>query len=124
MTLALTISGCSWFSKPDPIEVSAEPVDKPELTLPDADEINLRDVEWRLITQDNVEDQIVEIQESGRPVVFFALTDEGYENLSLNISDIRALVQQQKAIIAAYRQYYTESQEALEGAVKPENLDK
>ena len=124
MTIALAISGCSWLNKPDPIEISAEPVDKPELTLPNADEVNLRDVEWRLVTEDNFDSQIEEIRESGRPVVFFALTDKGYENLSLNISDIRALVQQQEAIIAAYKNYYTESQKALDGAVKSDSLNK
>ena len=80
--------------------------------------IRLREVEWTLITPDNVEDVLEQAEGSGRPVVFFALTDKGYENLGLNISDIRALIQQQKTIISAYENYYKESQEALDGAVK------
>jgi len=117
LTLALLISGCSSL-QPRQIEVSTVPVEKPELELPDTDEIRLREVEWTLITPDNVEDVLEQAEGSGRPVVFFALTDKGYENLGLNISDIRALIQQQKTIISAYENYYKESQEALDGAVK------
>jgi len=122
LILATLISGCSLISsQPDPIEISTKPVQKPELELPRADELRLRDVEWTLITPDNAEEVFAEAEESGRPIVFFGLTDKGYENLGLNISDIRAFIQQQKTIIAAYENYYKESQEALDGAVKTEN---
>ena len=121
LSLTLLISGCSSL-QPRQIEVSTVPVQKPQLELPSTDEIRLRDVEWTLITPDNAEEVLEEAEESGRPVVFFALTDKGYENLGLNISDIRALIQQQQTIITAYENYYTESQEALDGAVKtPDN---
>jgi len=121
LSLTLLISGCSSL-QPRQIEVSTVPVQKPQLELPSTDEIRLRDVEWTLITPDNAEEVLEEAEESGRPVVFFALTDKGYENLGLNISDIRALIQQQQTIITAYENYYQESQEALDGAVKtPDN---
>ena len=113
--LILTIlSGCS--SMPQKIEVSAKPVDKPELVLPNADGIRMKDVEWVLITPENFEEKVAEIQATGRPVVFFALTDEGYENISMNFSSIRAYIQQQQAIIAAYENYYKSANEALDAA--------
>lgn len=123
MSLAVLISGCSFLTpQPREVQVSTVPVEKPALELPQADELRLRDIEWTLITPDNAEEVFAEAEESGRPVVFFGLTDKGYENLGLNISDIRALVQQQQTIIAAYENYYKESQEALDGAVKtPDN---
>lgn len=118
ITIAIIISGCSFSPRPQPIEVSTVPVEKPSLELPRADELRLRSVDWTLITPDNVEHVIEQAEQSGRPVVFFALTDDGYERLSLNISDLRAFIQQQQAIIAAYENYYKESQEALDGAVQ------
>lgn len=119
LTIALLVSGCSLLTpQPKPVEISTQPVEKPELELPQADELRLRDVDWTLLTPENVEEVFAEAEESGRPIVFFALTDKGYENLGLNISDIRALIQQQQTIIAAYENYYKESQEALDGAVK------
>jgi PBP1b-binding outer membrane lipoprotein LpoB len=119
LTLALLVSGCSLLaSQPESVEISTKPVEKPELELPAADELRLRNLEWTLITPENVDQIIEQAEASGRPLVFFALTDEGYENLSLNIADIRAFIQQQDSIIAAYENYYEESQKSLEGAVK------
>lgn len=108
------LSGCS--SMPQKIEVSAKPVDKPELVLPNADGIRMKNVEWVLITPENFEEKVAEIEATGRPVVFFALTDEGYENISMNFSSIRAYIQQQQAIIAAYENYYKSANEALDAA--------
>ena len=76
----------------------------------------MKDVEWILITPENFEEKVAELSKDGRPVVFFALTDKGYENLSLNFSDIRAFIQQQRAIIAAYENYYKNANEALDSA--------
>lgn len=119
LSLAVLVSGCSLLaSQPEPVEISTTPVEKPELELPEADELRLRNLEWTLITPENVDEIIKQAEASGRPLVFFALTDEGYENLSLNIADIRAFIQQQDSIIAAYENYYEESQKSLEGAVK------
>jgi len=123
LILAVLVSGCSLFTpQPREVQVSTVPVQKPELELPPTDEIRLRDVEWTLITPENAEEVFAEAEEAGRPIVFFGLTDEGYENLGLNISDIRSLIQQQQTIIVAYENYYKKSQEALDGAVKtPDN---
>jgi hypothetical protein len=113
MTIIL-VSGCS--SMPQRIEVSAKPVDKPQLILPDAQKLNLRDVEFVLITRENAEEVFAELERSRKDPVLIGLTDDGYETLSLNLSDVMALLQQQKAIIAAYKRYYQESEEALDKA--------
>jgi len=108
------MAGCS--STPQRIEISAKPIEKPQLILPKADAVNMRKIEWVLLTPDNFQEEVDKFKTSGRPVVFFALTDQGYENLGLNFSDIRALVQQQQAIILAYKNYYEASNKALDEA--------
>jgi hypothetical protein len=115
LSALLAISGCS-STMPQRIEVSAKPIDKPELVLPDADGLRMREVQWVLLTPENFEEKLKDFEESGRPIVFFALTDEGYENISLNFSAIRAYIQQQQAIIAAYENYYKNANEALDAA--------
>lgn len=115
--VALTLSGCSIFG-PKPVEISTTPVDKPILVLAKPDELNLRNVEWIIITEDNYKQVIEDARKANRAISFFALTAKGYENLGLNISDIRAYIEQQKAMIAAYEKYYQESQNALDNAVK------
>ena len=113
------LGGCSLLNSPKPqvIEVSSKPVEKPTLTLPSADELNIRKIEWFVLTPENFDAKVEEIGKDGRPVVFFALTDNGYENLGLNFSDLRAYVQQQQAIIAAYKSYYEKAEEAMDSAV-------
>ncbi len=110
----LTISACS--PAPREINISAKPVEKPELVLPKSDKLNTRDVEWTVITPENFQEVVSKLSAKGKPVVFFALTDEGYEALALNLSDLRAFIQQQQAIIVAYEGYYKDSNSALEAA--------
>jgi len=99
------------------LKISTTPVARPTLLLPQADEVVARPVEWIVITPDNFEEKMSELAASGEAVVVFGVTGTGYENLSLNLSDIRALVEQQQQIIIAYNRYYNQSIRALDGAV-------
>lgn len=72
--------------------------------LPPVDELNMRPVEWVIINEENLDKKLEELRVRG-PLAMFVLTGEGYENLGLNFSDIRALVQQQRATIVAYQNY-------------------
>lgn len=74
----------------------------------------MNEVKWVIITPENFDEVVRKAEEDGRPIAFFALTDEGYENLSMNFSSIRSLVQQQQAIIRAYEGYYLVSQERID----------
>jgi hypothetical protein len=74
----------------------------------------LRDVEFIIITPENQEEVFADLS---KDKALIALTAEGYEKLALNISDIRALIQQQKTIIAVYEKQWEES---LKESPKPE----
>jgi len=113
----LFLTSCA-STQPQRIEVSSKPVEIPKLVLPKADELNMRNATWTIITEQNFEQVVEDLRKKGKVIVFFALTEDGYENLALNLSDVRAFIQQQKAIIAAYEGYYQESTEALDKANK------
>ena len=115
IVLITSLTACS--SKPQQIEISAKPIDKPSLTLPPVDELNMRKVEWIVINEGNVDAVMEKLKSEGKAFALYALTGEGYGNLGLNFSDIRALVQQQQAIIAAYEGYYQAAEEAMDNAV-------
>ena len=115
LILFVALSGCV-SSQTRPIAVSASPVDRPELVLPNPDRIQTRPIDWVIITPDNAEDVFERIRASGRPVTFFALTEQGYEALALNLNDLRTFIQQLQTIIRAYENYYAQSTEALEEA--------
>jgi len=115
--MIISLAACSMRPQPQELEISTKPVDKPELTLPPVDELNLRPITWVVINKDNLEQVMTDFQSSGKAFAVYALTGEGYSNLGLNFSDIRAMVQQQQAIIAAYERYYKQAEQALEDAV-------
>jgi hypothetical protein len=110
----LVLAGCATPVKQ--IEISAKPIEKPSLTLPKVAKVKMRDVKWKIVNKDNINQVIADLEKSGDSVVFFTLTDKGYEALALNIADLRKLVQEQQAIIAAYDQYYQNSQKAIDSA--------
>jgi len=103
-------------SPPRRIEVSTTPIEKPALILPDATVLRLDEVEWIVITKDNVEEVFAELESSRKDAALVGLTPVGYEVLATNYSDIMAYIQQQNAIIAAYKNYYEESEQAIEEA--------
>ena len=108
------LAGCT--AKPRIIEISATPIEKPKLVLPPLDELRLKDLEWIVINEENAQEVWERIKKDKKDPVLIGLTDDGYEVLANNMSDIMKLLQQQKAIIAAYQNYYEESEKALEDA--------
>lgn len=121
--LVLLLAGCLGNNQPQieqPLVIDSnvvelpKPIQKPDLTLPPVDELNMREVKWVVINEDNVEAVIEQLKARDGAFAVYALTGEGYGNLGLNFSDIRALVQQQQAIIAAYENYYKQAEEAIE----------
>ena len=109
------LAACS--TTPQTIQVTSKPIDKPELVLPDVDQVNMRRIEWIVINEENMDEKLAQLTAGGAPLAIFVLTAQGYENLGLNFSDIRALVQQQQQIILAYDNYYKAANKALEEAV-------
>ena len=106
------ISACA--PKPKTIDISITPIDKPQLVLPSADTLNLRSVDWIVVTPDNVDAIMSKLESPGGKVAIFALTDSGYKNLSLNINDLRTYIAQLQSIIVAYEGYYTETNSAID----------
>ena len=113
--MIISLAACS--TKPQQIQVTSKPIEKPTLVLPPVDELNMRNVKWVVINEQNVDAVIQQLKTADGAFAVYALTGEGYGNLGLNFSDIRAMIQQQKAIIAAYEGYYQEAEQALDGAV-------
>lgn len=109
---ALGFLGLSACSAP-PTQAVYVPVDRPALVVPTATPIETREVSWIVVTDQNRDEVFNSLSD---PQVLFAVSPQDYERLSLNLNDIRAYVQQQQQIIAAYRRYYTRADEILAGA--------
>ena len=122
-TLALFgLSGCASFM-PEVTKYSTEPVERPLLVLPESEIINMKDVDYIVVTRENVEEVWAELEASGKSIVLFALTHEGYENLALNNADIIRYLSEQKAVIIAYKEYYEKADKAI-GDANEKNKNK
>ena len=106
--LAITsLSGCgTWFKQPDPIITKPVLVDRPKLEVPDPEPAKQLPFTWIVITKDNLEAKIKEIESKNQTVVLFALTPEGYQNLSISVAELRRFIQQQKSVIGVLKEYY------------------
>lgn len=122
-TLALFgLSGCASFM-PEVTKYSTEPVERPLLVLPESEIINMKDVDYIVVTRENVEEVWAELEASGKSIVLFALTHEGYENLALNNADIIRYLSEQRAVIIAYKEYYEKADKAI-GDANEKNKNK
>lgn len=74
-------------------------------------EIDLLNVNFFVITEENLEDKFKEIEKmlDGQFVVF-ALTPDGYEKMAENFQEVRRYVLQQKELIIYYREATTQSE--------------
>ena len=123
LLLVTILSGCSWLPKiefgkdvplppPEPQVVTV--VEKVPLRIyqpPLPGEIDLLDVNFFVITEENYEEKKKEIEKilDGNFVVF-ALLPDGYEKMAENFQEVRRYVRQQKELIIYYREATTESE--------------
>jgi len=99
----LSACGGSTSEPVAPIQVRTIETPRPAPVVPSVDQLQLRDVKWTIVTPNNVNEVFASL--SGEAVLF-AVTTDGYEALALNLSDVRAMVQQQQKIIAIYQNSY------------------
>lgn len=76
--------------------------------------LQLIDTRVHVVTQDNLEQFIEEYKQLHGEIAFVALSMKDYENLALNIADIRRFINQQTEIIVYYEKAVTEKDESVE----------
>lgn len=109
LTLCLiTISGCAWLQKPESVKpevkIITEQVPVTIYQPPYPRSVELEDIKWFVITQDNLAEKIAELKKiQGESIVVFAMTPQSYENMSYNLQELRRYIRQQNEIIQYYQ---------------------
>ena len=112
--LVLTMTGCSIFRKPEPEIITRTVTVAPNIPLkPTPRPINMTDVNWYVVTTDNIQEFEKRFENDNSDLVFFALSVPHYQNLSVNLADIRRYLEQQQAIILYYESQITESKNLI-----------
>ena len=108
--LALFLVGCAGTKvKPEPKVVIQKVIEKKlPLNIPNPEPLNLDHVEWIIVTEENINEVWAQIQADNEGVALFALRHGDYEQLALNIADIKKLSGEYVIILKQYKEYYEE----------------
>ena len=105
---SLFLSGCSRLIPEPEIKtvVKVERVQIPTVTRPKP--LQLNDTRVFVVTEENFDEFVKEFREIYGDVAFVALSMKDYENLAINIADLRRYINQQGEIIVYYEKAVTE----------------
>ena len=103
-SILILSTGCSLMPTTKPIEVvtvsEPAPLYHPPLPL----EVQLVDIQWRVLTPEIMDEYFAALEEgSAPPQAYYALTTQGYENLSMNTAEQKRYIKDVLAIIKYYR---------------------
>ena len=111
MVVLLFLTGCSTFREPEiKVVTQIEKTTVPLVARPKP--IKLVDTRVYVVTKDNYESFVKEFTEEHGELAYVVLSMKDYENLAINIADLRRYIEQQTEIIVYY-----------ENAVKPNPAD-
>jgi len=100
--LCLLLSSCSSWPKLTRLEVKTVEVDRiiPTQTRPQP--IDLHDITWFVVTDQNFKDFKARYTKQNGAFLFYAISVRDYETLALNMAEIKRYIDQQKQLIIYY----------------------
>lgn len=107
MLVVLLLTSCGMFQQEPqplpPVKIITEVI-KPELYPPPLPrELQIENVRWHVLTRDNIEEKMSEIEEMlGGSFVVFAVTPQAYENMAFNLQEIKRYIDQSQEIISYF----------------------
>ena len=121
LTLLTTISGCStlslpWGKKeppaPIPVEIRTVEVQIPITHPPMPRAISLRDPQWYVVSDKNIDTFLEDIRKRHEgQLVFTAMSVGDYELMAYNMQEIRRYINQLKEVVVYYRTINTNEEE-------------
>ena len=110
LLLVSSVSGCASFGlfgdRVKPLEIQTKAQERTRLNLADPAVLSAKVPQWVLITPGNAEQVFADLKARNVDLVLFALTDDGYESLSVTMEELRNHIANQRQIIIKYREYY------------------
>ena len=108
--LALFLVGCAGTKvQPESKVVIQKVIEKKlPLNIASPEPLNLDNVEWVIVTRENIDEVWAQIEGDNEGVALFALRHGDYEKLAMNIVEIRKLIGEYVIILKQYKEYYEE----------------
>ena len=102
----LLLTNCSLIPTAQPVKVVtvAEPVPMYHPPLPL--EVQLVDIEWEILTPKLMNEYLSELESGSAPArAYYTLSSKDYENLSMNMAEIKRYLKDTLHVIEFYREY-------------------
>lgn len=106
----MLLTGCLGRS-PEPTVVTETEYLRQNIPIQERPEkVNFPPVDWSVVTEDNLDEKLAELENTTGNVVFFSVTPKGYENLAIGIGELRRYIKEQQAIIAYYEEALSQAE--------------
>lgn len=107
LTLLISSTACSTFgafgNRVQQLEIFAEPVERAPIPIqPPPAPVRLKDVQWYVVSEENIDSFKERLVDRQGMLVWYAITVADYENLSVNLQEIRRYIVQQQELIKYY----------------------
>ena len=108
LLITASLQGCAMlgWNSVEPIEIRKKAQERTRLDLPDPAPLKPTAPQWIIVTPENQSQVFADLKAKNVDLVLFALTDDGYEELAVDMAQIRAFIAQQREVIVKYRDYY------------------
>lgn len=109
MVIGLSLTGCSRYLPEPEIKVvtKVEKTTVPTVARPKP--LQLTDTKVYVVNKDNLDSFLNEFKEIHGDLAFVALSIRDYENLALNVAELRRFINQQSQIILYYEDAVTDN---------------
>ena len=107
LLLLVTLSSCSW--RPEKETVTVTKIVKPVIEVKERPKgVKMLPVKFYVVTEKNYEEFKERFKKENGEYVFYAMSVPDYENLALDIAELRRYIEQQKEIIIYYEKAVTD----------------
>ena len=110
LLLLVSLSSCSW--KPEKELVVQTKIVKPVIEIKERPKgVKMLPVKFYVVTQKNYEEFKERFKKDNGEFVFYAMSVPSYENLALDMAELRRYIEQQKEIIIYYEKAVKDDKE-------------
>ena len=123
--LLVTCNGCALLGN-DPYVPEVKPVEVVTITKPAAvyhpplpNKVNTKPVEWTVLTPAIMSEYLTDLEKGEAPTnVYYGISPTGYENLSVNMAELKRYIRQVLSIVDYYQKL--DKQEDADASKKEE----
>lgn len=105
--MLIILTNCSMIptsTKPVEVITIAEPVPMYHPPLPL--EVQMVDIDWEILTPEIMKEYLEDYENGSAPAIaYYSLTSKEYENLSMNMAEIKRYLRDTLSIVKFYRDY-------------------